>query len=104
MLISVELAAQKFEISLRTLYSDPKYIPFIKKHENKQLFIIYISNYEEYMIDVFDSNVLGFIPKIKIDNLLVSKIEFARQKIQNMNRIILSIIGGKIEIRENEYA
>ena len=42
------------------------------------------------------------IPKIKIDNLLVSKIEFARKKIQNMNRIILSIIGGKIEIREND--
>ena len=77
-------------------------IDYIKKYENKQLFIIYISNYEEYMIDVFDSNVLGFIPKIKIDNLLVSKIEFARQKIQNMNRIILSIIGGKIEIREND--
>ena len=77
-------------------------IDYIKKHENKQLFIIYISNYEEYMIDVFDSNVLGFIPKIKIDNLLVSKIEFARKKIQNVNRIILSIIGGKIEIREND--
>ena len=77
-------------------------LDYIKKHENKQLFIIYISNYEEYMIDVFDSNVLGFIPKIKIDNLLVSKIEFARKKIQNMNRIILSIIGGKIEIREND--
>lgn len=77
-------------------------IDYIKKHENKQLFIIYISNYEEYMIDVFNSNVLGFIPKRKIDEFLGLKIEFAREKIQNMNRIILSIVGGKIEVREND--
>lgn len=77
-------------------------IEYIREHEHKQLYVIYISNYEELMIDTFDSNVLGFIPKNKIDDLLALKIEFVRSKIQKLNLLTLPVLGGKISIRENE--
>lgn len=77
-------------------------IDYIRNHENKQLFIVYISNYEELMIDTFNSNVLGFIPKREIDSLLVSKIQFVRSKLQKINMLSLSIVGEKIRIRESD--
>ena len=77
-------------------------IDYIRKHENKQTFIIYISNYEEYIIDAFDSNVLGFIPKRNLKQLLISKVQYAKEKIQAMNHISFSIVGGKIDIKEND--
>ena len=77
-------------------------IEYIKKHEYKQLFVIYISNHEECMIDTFDTNVLGFIPKKDMDVMLSEKIQFVESKIKKMNRIQLSVLGGKILLREKE--
>ena len=100
---SYDLSSIYYDLLLLDINLDKENgMDYIQNNKNKQLFIVYISNYEQYMIDVFDSNVLGFIPKRRIDDLLVSKIEFVRNKIQNMNRIILPVLGGKIEIREND--
>lgn len=73
---------------------------YIKNNESKQLFIIYISNHEEFMIDAFNVNVLGFIPKSRIDSLLLPKIELARTRLQKTKMISLSIVGEKICVRE----
>lgn len=77
-------------------------IEYIRKNAHKQMYIVYLSNYEEYMIDTFDTNVLGFIPKNKIDNLLESKIQWVQTKIQRQNQIILSVPGEKIILKEND--
>lgn len=81
---------------------DKNGIDYINSHENKQIFIVYISNHEECMIYTFNSNVLGFIPKRDIDKLLGSKIQFVREKLQNMHKVSMPILGENILIRENE--
>ena len=49
-------------------------IEFIKKHPDKQRFIVYVSSHSEAMADTFDTNVLGFIIKDRIEDALVEKV------------------------------
>ena len=66
-------------------------IEFIKKHSDKQRFIVYVSSHSEAMADTFDTNVLGFIIKDRIEDALVEKVNQVEQRIHQLERIALNL-------------
>lgn len=66
-------------------------IEFIKKHPDKQRFIVYVSSHSEAMADTFDTNVLGFIIKDRIEDALVEKVNQVEQRIHQLEKIALSL-------------
>ena len=66
-------------------------IEFIKKHPDKQRFIVYVSSHSEAMADTFDTNVLGFIIKDRIEEALVEKVNQVEQRIHQLEKIALNL-------------
>ena len=66
-------------------------IEFIKKHSDKQRFIVYVSSHSEAMADTFDTNVLGFIIKDRIEDALVEKVNQVEQRIHQLEKIVLNL-------------
>lgn len=66
-------------------------IEFIKKHPDKQRFIVYVSSHSEAMADTFDTNVLGFVTKDRIEEALVEKVNQVEQRIHQLEKIALSL-------------
>ncbi|WP_270741644.1 LytR/AlgR family response regulator transcription factor [Holdemanella biformis] len=66
-------------------------IEFIKKHPDKQRFIVYVSSHSESMADTFDTNVLGFVTKDRIEEALVEKVNQVEQRIHQLEKIALSL-------------
>ena len=75
-------------------------IEFIQKNKDKQTFIVYVSSHDECMENVFDTNVLGFIKKIGLEEKLISKIYQVQQKLNNLNKVELHIPHNKILVNE----
>ena len=66
-------------------------IEFIKKHPDKQRFIVYVSSHSESMADTFDTNVLGFVTKDRIEEALVKKVNQVENRIHQLEKIALSL-------------
>ena len=66
-------------------------IEFIKKHPDKQRFIVYVSSHSETMADTFDTNVLGFVTKNRIEEALVKKVNQVENRIHQLEKIALSL-------------
>lgn len=66
-------------------------IEFIKKHPDKQRFIVYVSSHSETMADTFDTNVLGFVTKNRIEEALVKKVNQVEQRIHQLEKIALNL-------------
>lgn len=66
-------------------------IEFIKKHPDKQRFIVYVSSHSESMADTFDTNVLGFVTKDRIEEALVKKVNQVEQRIHQLEKIALNL-------------
>ena len=66
-------------------------IEFIKKHPDKQRFIVYVSSHSEVMADTFDTNVLGFVTKDRIEEALVEKVNQVENRIHQLEKIVLSL-------------
>lgn len=66
-------------------------IEFIKKHPDKQRFIVYVSSHSETMADTFDTNVLGFVTKDRIEEALVKKVNQVEQRIHQLEKIELNL-------------
>lgn len=66
-------------------------IEFIKKHPDKQRFIVYVSSHSEAMADTFDTYVLGFIIKDRIEDALVEKVNQVEQRIHQLEKIELNL-------------
>lgn len=66
-------------------------IEIIKKHPDKQRFIVYVSSHSEAMADTFDTNVLGFIIKDRIEDALVEKVNQVEQRIHQLEKIELNL-------------
>ena len=66
-------------------------IEFIKKHPDKQRFIVYVSSHSEAMADTFDTNVLGFVTKDRIEEALVKKVNQVEKRIHQLEKIALSL-------------
>lgn len=66
-------------------------IEFIKKHPDKQHFIVYVSSHSEAMADTFDTNVLGFVTKDRIEEALVEKVNQVENRIHQLEKIALSL-------------
>ena len=66
-------------------------IEFIKKHPDKQRFIVYVSSHSEVMADTFDTNVLGFVTKDRIEEALVEKVNQVENRIHQLEKIALSL-------------
>lgn len=66
-------------------------IEFIKKHPDKQRFIVYVSSHSETMADTFDTNVLGFVTKNRIEEVLVEKVNQVENRIHQLEKIALSL-------------
>ena len=66
-------------------------IEFIKKHPDKQRFIVYVSSHSEAMADTFDTNVLGFVTKNRIEEVLVEKVNQVENRIHQLEKIELNL-------------
>lgn len=66
-------------------------IEFIKKHPDKQSFIVYVSSHSESMADTFDTNVLGFVTKNRIEEALVKKVNQVENRIHQLEKIELNL-------------
>ena len=66
-------------------------IEFIKKHPDKQRFIVYVSSHSESMADTFDTNVLGFVTKNRIEEVLVEKVNQVENRIHQLEKIELNL-------------
>lgn len=66
-------------------------IEFIKKHPDKQRFIVYVSSHSEAMADTFDTNVLGFVTKDRIEEALVKKVNQVENRIHQLEKIELNL-------------
>lgn len=66
-------------------------IEFIKKHPDKQRFIVYVSSHSESMADTFDTNVLGFVTKNRIEEALVKKVNQVENRIHQLEKIELNL-------------
>ena len=66
-------------------------IEFIKKHPDKQRFIVYVSSHSETMADTFDTNVLGFVTKNRIEEALVKKVNQVENRIHQLEKIELNL-------------
>lgn len=66
-------------------------IEFIKRHPDKQRFIVYVSSHSETMADTFDTNVLGFVTKNRIEEALVKKVNQVEQRIHQLEKIELNL-------------
>lgn len=76
-------------------------ISFIHKNKDKQTFIVYVSSHDECMEDVFDSNVLGFVRKKDIETKLIHKVYQVQNKLNELNKIELSLPYQKIWVNES---
>ncbi|WP_295642950.1 LytTR family DNA-binding domain-containing protein [uncultured Holdemanella sp.] len=66
-------------------------IEFIKKYPDKQRFIVYVSSHSESMADTFDTNVLGFVTKNRIEEALVKKVNQVENRIHQLEKIELNL-------------
>ena len=72
---------------------DEKGIRYIKNNPQKHRYVVYVSSYPEMMGEAFHSNVLGFIPKDKINALLVDKVNEVEQEIKKDKLYKIDIVG-----------
>lgn len=79
---------------------DEKGIKYIKNNPQKHRYVVYVSSYPEMMGEAFYTNVLGFIPKDKIDELLVDKVNEVEQEIKKDKLYTLKTLDGDIKIEE----
>ncbi len=79
---------------------DEKGIRYIKNNPQKHRYVVYVSSYPEMMGEAFHSNVLGFIPKDKINALLVDKVNEVEQEIKKDKLYNFKTLDGDIRIEE----
>lgn len=79
---------------------DEKGIKYIKNNPQKHRYVVYVSSYPEMMGEAFHTNVLGFIPKDKIDELLVDKVNEVEQEIKKDKLYTLKTLDGDMRIQE----
>lgn len=79
---------------------DEKGIRYIKNNPQKHRYVVYVSSYPEMMGEAFHSNVLGFIPKDKINELLVDKVNEVEQEIKKDKLYNFKTLDGDIRIEE----
>ena len=79
---------------------DEKGIKYIKNNPQKHRYVVYVSSYPEMMGEAFHTNVLGFIPKDKIDESLVDKVNEVEQEIKKDKLYTFKTLNGDIRIVE----
>lgn len=79
---------------------DEKGIKYIKNNPQKHRYVVYVSSYPEMMGEAFYTNVLGFIPKDKIDELLVDKVNEVEREIKKDKLYTFKTLDDDIRIEE----
>lgn len=79
---------------------DEKGIKYIKNNPQKHRYVVYVSSYPEMMGEAFHTNVLGFIPKDKIDESLVDKVNEVEREIKKDKLYTFKTLNGDIRIVE----
>lgn len=77
-------------------------IEYIKCHPQKHCYVIYVSSHNEYMIDAFEINVMGFVPKNLIEERLLNQIHIVEKEILSKKSYVFDTLNGKIDLRESE--
>ena len=77
-------------------------IAYVNHGLQKNSKIIYITSHSELMINAFHENVIGFIPKEQLLNLLIENIENARQKLEKGKKYVFKTLNGNIIFEEKD--
>lgn len=97
-----EEAREYFDLLLLDIEMDQDSIRYAPLHTKYHSYIIYISSHAERMMEAFDQNVLGFIPKNKLEDMLLEKLENVKQKLQKVPICQIETMNGVYRIPENK--
>lgn len=82
--------------------SDENGIDYIKSHPQKHQYVIYVTSHSEFMIDAFQMNVMGFVPKNLIEERLLRQIHVVEKEILSKKSFIFNTLNGEIDLKEIE--
>lgn len=82
--------------------SDEHGIEYIKSCPQKHRYVIYVTSYRKYMIDAFDMNVMGFVPKDQMEELLLDKIHDVEKAMTKVIEYEFHTIDGPLLIEEQQ--
>lgn len=91
-----------FDLLLLDIEMDQDSIRYAPLHTNYQSYIIYISSHTERMIEAFNQNVLGFIPKNMLEDMLLKKLEDVKQFLLKKPSCQIETMNGIYRIPENK--
>lgn len=77
-------------------------IVYVNQNLKKDIRIIYITSHTELMINAFHENVIGFIPKEQLSNLLIENVEKTRQNIEKEKKYEFKTLSGNFMIEKNK--
>ena len=80
---------------------DENGIAYIENAPVKHKLVIYISSHEEWMVDSFNPNVIGFIGKNVLEEALLPKVKKAKKYLDNMKQYDFVTMDGNIKVYEN---
>lgn len=76
-------------------------IQFAKEHYQRYQRVVFISSHNERVFDAFYMNITGFIPKDKIEEMLIPKINEIVIAIENNNYLKLRTKDGETRFNQN---
>ena len=97
-----EEAHEYFDLLLLDIEMDQDSIRYAPLHTKYQSYIIYVSSHTEKMIEAFDQNVLGFIPKNMLEDMLLKKLEDVKQFLLKKPSCQIETTKGIYRIPENK--
>lgn len=81
---------------------DENGIAYIENAPVKHKLVIYISSHEEWMVDSFNPNVIGFIGKNVLEEALLPKVKKAKKYLDNMKQYDFVTMDGNIKVYESK--
>lgn len=80
---------------------DENGIAYIENAPSKHNLVIYISSHEEWMVDSFNPNVIGFIGKNVLEEALLPKVKKAKKYLDNRKQYHFLTMQGDIKVYES---
>lgn len=91
-----------FDLLLLDIEIDQDSIRYAPLHTKYQSYIIYISSHTERVMEAFDQNVLGFIPKNRLEDMLLDKLEDVKHYLFKKTSCQIETMKGIDHILENK--
>lgn len=98
-----EMYNEYFDLLLLDIeLGDELSISYVKKHVNKQRFVIYVTSHSELMMDAFHYTVSGFVPKDQMEECLLSKVVELEKELLKNDQIAVHTLNGAVRVKGSQ--